>query len=373
MKKIAVFTGSRAEYGLMRNLVLNLQKDIYFDLDLLISGTHMNPDFGSTINEIKSDGVNNIHLIPNLISTQEKVGMCLYTAETIKQISSVLKNLETEWLIILGDRFESFGAATAGHLLGLKNIHLHGGETSLGSLDDKLRNAISQLSTFHFTSLEAHKKKVEAIIGTSNNVYNVGPMVIDGLVSLKCLKKEEFEKKTGFIFSENNFLITFHPETLSKDYGIQGFQNLLKVLEIYDCNILFTAPNADLGSSKILELINKFISKTKNKSLYIPSLGQELYLNAIVLFDCIMGNSSSGIIEAPLMNKKVLNIGDRQKGRNRFGQVFDVGNDFVSINKAVKKIVNNNYLKGISFSDFKEMHKKNTPSRKIINILKNIP
>ncbi len=369
MKKIAVFTGTRAEYGLMKVLIKTLNKSNEFDLYLLISSTHLNPKFGNTIDEIKNDGIDSKYMLPIFVDTNRKKDMSFQTAEVIKLVSSSLEQIKPEFLIVLGDRFESFGAASAAHLMGVKVIHLHGGETTLGALDDKLRHSITQLSTIHFTSADIHKKKVENMIGTSKNVYNIGPMVIDGLLNLKSISKEDFTCQTGFNFSKRNFLITFHPETLSENYGISGFENLLKVLKDCDCNILFTAPNADIGSKLIMKLIEKFVSANKNRSYFIPSLGQKLYLNALLLFDCVVGNSSSGMVEAPLLKTKVLNIGNRQQGRKRFGPVIDVNNDLDSISRAVGDILGNKKNLGLNVEDFKEIYAEESPTNKIIKII----
>ena len=371
MIKIAIFTGTRAEYGLMRTLIkkFNYEKDfIYY---LLVSSTHLNTSYGNTIEEINSDCLKIYRELPISIKSSFKKDMATQTAETINLVSQTLEDLKPNYLLVLGDRFESFGAAISAHILGIKIIHLHGGETSLGALDDKLRHAISQLSSIHFTSSEIHMKKVSDILGSSEGVFNVGPMVIDGLLNLKNISKEQFQNKTGFIFSQINLLITFHPETLSADFGISGFVNLLKSLENYNCNILFTAPNADTGSKYILDKIIKFISKNEKRYFYIPSLGQDLYLNALLLFDCIVGNSSSGIIEAPLLNKKVLNIGNRQKGRYRFGSVIDVSNDYKSISKALENILKIDKFEKFEFEEFKKNNINKSPSNKIIKILRN--
>ena len=296
--------------------------------------------------------------------------MSFETAETIKLISQSLESLNPDYLIVLGDRYESFAAATAAHLSNIKVVHIHGGEVSLGSLDNKLRNAISQLSTIHFTSADIHKRNVQNIISSSKNVYDVGPLVIDGILDFKKYSKNEFEKDTKFIFSKINFLVTFHPETLSSDYGIIGFKNLLNVLDNYDCNILFTAPNSDKGSDLIIQIIKKYIQKNSQKYFYIPSLGQKLFLNALVLFDCIIGNSSSGIIEAPLLKKKVINIGNRQMGRYRFGSVIDVPNDFNKISEAIGNIFNSHKYREPENFNFSNLYKAKSPSTEIINILK---
>ena len=369
MIKVSLFTGTRAEYGLMKKLIRYLEEDNFFDLNLIVSGTHMESKYGNTIEEIKRDGINISSSLSIPLKTNLKDGMAFQTAEIIKFVASELDKFKSEYLIILGDRFESFGAATAAHLLGIKNIHLHGGESSMGALDNKLRHAISQLSTYHFTSAEVHKKKVIDSIGISKNVHNVGPLVLDALLDLNILSKKEFEEKTGYTFSKKNFLITFHPETLSLDLGISNLKNLLSTLANANCNILFTAPNADFGSAKIIGLIKEFCAKHVKRTLYYPSLGQELYLNAIILFDCLIGNSSSGIIEAPLLNTQVINIGDRQKGRFKFGKVMDA-NNIDQINKLVNKILSRSVYEKSNINEFKNKYFENTPSKKIIKILK---
>ena len=372
MKKITVFTSTRAEYGLMKTLIQKLQKETFIELNLIVTSAHLDPKFGNTINEIKNDGIDPKYVMPISIATTTKRDMCLQASEVIKLVSSALEDSNSDYLMVLGDRFETLGAVFAAHLLGIEVIHLHGGESSFGAVDDKLRHAISQLSKFHFTSSDLHKKKVESIVGSSLNVFNVGPLVIDGLINLKNLSRKQFENLTGFEFSKTNLLITFHSETLSPDLGLELFSNLLKVLSNIDCNVLFTAPNADTGSEMIIEKIQNFISQRKNNFFYIPSLGQELYLNAIILFDCVMGNSSSGIIEAPLVKTKVLNIGNRQKGRYKFGSVLDVmNNDFKDISNAVKCILEKNVSEEYHHKRIKDIYADRSPSKQIINILKN--
>ena len=325
-------------------------------------------DKNSDIKEIKLDGLNPSFYIPVTINSN-KGGMCLQTAETIKGISEVLIKLDPDYLIVLGDRFETFGAATAAHLLGIKIAHIHGGETTLGAIDDKLRHAISQLSTLHFTSALKHKEKVEKMGHKKKYVFNVGPMAIDGLLNMQKLNKEEFQKKTNFSFNKKNFLITYHPETISKDLGINLFKNLLSVLDKINCNILFTSPNADFGHEIILEEIKRYINKNNSSSIFIPSLGQELYLNALRLFDCVIGNSSSGIIEAALIGNPVINIGDRQKGRYRFGKVIDV-NSKKGIEDAIKEISNKN-SNFILDKEFLSFEKLNSPTKIILKVFEN--
>ena len=372
MKRISLFTGTRAEYGLMRTLILNLIEDSQFDFNLLVSAAHLNNKYGLTIKEIESDGIKIKHKLPISFDNPHELDMAYQTSETIKVISKTLLEIKPEYLIVLGDRYETFAAATAAHLLGIKIIHLHGGETTLGAIDDKLRNAITQLSSIHFTSAEVHRQKVQNMILSKNNTYNVGPLSIDGLLNLQTISKEQFEAKTGFNFSNKNFLITYHPETIKDDLGISGLENLLKVLSNFTCNILFTSPNADKGSDIILNRILNAVKENKNNYFYIPSLGQHLYLNALLLFDYIVGNSSSGIIEAPLLKKKVINIGSRQNGRYRFGRVIDVDHDYESISSAIYNIVKSHQIEEYDIREFKKNHETKSPSYKIIKFLKSI-
>ena len=369
MKKIALFTGTRAEYGLMRTLILKLIDNNKFDFNLLVSSTHLNERYGNTIKEIENDGVTFLHKLPIKFNNPRELDMPYQTADTIKVISKALNNIKPKYLILLGDRYETFAAASAAHLLGIKIIHLHGGETTLGAIDDKLRNAISQLSSIHFTSADIHKQKVQNMVLSKKNIFDIGPLVIDGLLNFEKISKEQFEDKTGFNFQEKNFLITYHPETLSNDLGISGLDNLLKALLNFKCNILFTSPNADKGSDIILDKIQSFVEKNKNNYFYVPSLGQILYLNALLLFDCIIGNSSSGINEACLLKKSVINIGNRQKGRYRFGKVIDVKNDYASISHAIDQIFKFPKVNPFNLEEFKKSHISKSPSDQIIQFL----
>ena len=339
MKKIAVFTATRSEYGLMKTLIKKIDESDNFHLSLIVSSTHLDQRFGKTIDEIQKDGITPSYLLPIKIDPQQKFDMNYQTAETIIGVTNALKQLSVDCLIVLGDRYETFAAVVAANLMNIKILHLHGGETTLGAIDDKLRHAISQLSTIHCTSADIHKEKVISILGTKKNVYNTGPMVLDALLNTEFLSRDDFQDETGFNFGRYNFLVTFHPETLSKDLGMRTLQTLLEVLNEFDFNYLFTNPNADTGSDKILDLIQSFVGVRNSKRLLIPSLGQQLYLSGLLLFDCVLGNSSSGLIEAPLMGAHVINIGKRQKGRYKFGDVIDTNEDKELLINAIKKIV----------------------------------
>ena len=341
MTKIGVFSGNRSEYGLLKHLINAIDLDPNLELQLFLSGSHLSKMYGETINEVIRDNIQPKALIPISIDNDPPYTMSYLTGEMIIGFEKVLREFEPEILILLGDRYETFAAASTSHIMQIPIVHIHGGETTLGAIDDKLRHAISQLSSWHFTSAPRYKQKLISMGIEEQNIFQKGPMVIDGILNCKTVSKKEFEKIFNFKFEDNNLLITYHPETRSLDNGIKGLKSLLSAIKEIDCNVLFTSPNEDKGGEKILKMILEFVSLEPNKYFFHHSLGQNNYINALKLFDGVAGNSSSGIIEAPLMRIPVLNIGNRQAGRIRFGNVFDVSSNFDEIKNGLNLIFNN--------------------------------
>ena len=337
--KILVFTGNRSEYGLLKHVIKLIKSNLYLDLKLFVSASHISKKFGNTISEIKKDKIEIDKLISTSLDKSPVPSTTTLTAEIINEMGKALEEFKPNICILLGDRYETVGAALACHLNKIPIAHLHGGETTLGAIDDKLRHAISQLSTWHFTAADQYRKRVIEMGHDHKKVFMVGPLAIDGIANMKNINRIEFSSKTGYKFSSKNVIVTYHPETLLKNNGIEGFSELLIALENFDGNILFTHPNADEGRDKILEMINQFSNLNPEKTFVFPSLGQDLYLSALSLFEGVIGNSSSGIIEAPIIGIPVLNIGDRQKGRLRYGRVLDVRPNSIQITKGIKEIL----------------------------------
>ena len=337
--QIAVFTGNRAEYGQLRQLILSIQENKSLELKLFVSASHLSQRFGSTISEIYSDNIKISKLIPIELDTIPMPSMTELTSMVIKGMGEALEDVKPYLCILLGDRYETFGAATACHLNKIPIAHLHGGETTLGAIDDKLRHSISQLSTWHFTAAEEYRNRVINMGHNENNVFNVGPLALDGIANKKDISRKDFEESTGYKFSRKNLIITYHPETLLKDNGVSGFHELLEAIKDFKGNILFTHPNADAGGSEIIDMIKLFSSNNSEKTFVVPSLGNKLYLSALSLFEGLLGNSSSGIIEAPIIGIPVLNIGNRQKGRLKFGKVHDVKANSKDIKEGIKSIL----------------------------------
>ncbi|WP_413683842.1 UDP-N-acetylglucosamine 2-epimerase [Prochlorococcus sp. MIT 1011] len=364
--KIAVFTGTRAEYGLMKYLIKKIKFDNRYKLQLIVSGSHLSKKYGNTISEITEDQIDIEEIIPLSLDKKPTPNMTILTSEVMYGMSIALQKLHPNLLFLLGDRYETFGAAAAAHLHSIPIAHLHGGETTLGAVDDKLRHAISQLSTWHFTAANEYRDRVINMGHCSENVFMFGPMAIDGLVEIPELSKFDFEKATGFVFASCNILVTYHPETLLSDNGVKGFEELLTALGNVKCNILFTHPNADEGSEVILKKMFDFVNLNPDNCFAIPSLGQKLYLYALSVFQVMVGNSSSGIIEAPLMGIPILNIGNRQKDRIRYGEVLDVNAKAKDIKNGLDKLLNSTEAKDVP-RQYK--YEDSTPSEKILGWL----
>jgi len=336
-RRIAVFTGSRAEYGLMRHLIRAIEAEPALTLQLIVSGSHLSACHGNTVAEIEADGVAIAARVPLSLETTPLPSMAALTAEAMAGVGGALQQLQPALLILLGDRYEAFAAAAAAHLQGIPVAHLHGGETTEGAVDDRLRHAITQLSHWHFTAAEPYRQRVIAMGQPPDRVYNVGPMVLDGLLATPPACRQTFEQSTGFRFGEFNLLVTYHPETLLHDRGVAGFEALLNALERVPCHVLFTHPNADAGSASLLERLQAFVARHSHRCWAVPSLGQERYLAALQLFDAMAGNSSSGVIEAPLAGIPALNIGGRQTGRLHVGSVHNAMADTDSIEQLLIK------------------------------------
>jgi len=338
-RDIAVFTGSRAEYGLLRHLIAAIAAAPGLNLQLIVSGSHLSASHGGTFAEIEADGHQPAALVPLALDQSPPLSMAALSAEVLAGLAQALEALQPERLILLGDRYEAFAAATAAHLQGIPVVHLHGGETTQGAVDDRLRHAITQLSTWHFTGAEPYRQRVIAMGHPPEHVFNVGPMVLDGLLAAPPASRSAFEQATGYRFGSRNLLITYHPETLLEDRGVAGFGALLQALEGVHCHVLFTHPNADAGRDRLLTVLEAFVKRHPKRSWAVPSLGQQRYLTALQLFEAMAGNSSSGVIEAPLLGMPVLNVGDRQTGRLRHGCVLDVPADLRSLERGLEQVL----------------------------------
>ncbi len=359
-KKFLVFTSSRAEYGIMKNLIKKMQKT--FDTKLIVTGTHLSKKFGFTVKEINEDNIKIYKKISTLNGTGQK-GIVKTISNGLVKFTKILAKEKLQAILVCGDRYETLAPCIAASFLKIPIIHFHGGEITKGSYDDVFRHMITKMSTLHFVSHKYYKKRVIQLGENKKNIYNFGAIGIENKHK-NLLLKEQLEKELKIKFNKKNFLIVIHPETQSNNSEIL-LKNTLNSIKFYkDTNFFFTGIGADLGSSNLMKITKKFVSKNKN-SYYFESLGRYLYFSILSNVDCIIGNSSSAIYDAPSFQLPAVNIGNRQSGRiysnNIINSKYYSKNIKIKINKALN--INRKKIKNI-------FYKKNSID-KVIKVLKN--
>lgn len=365
MRNLLIVTGSRSEYGLLRNLLIEVKRSKTINSFLIVTGTHLSKKYGSTLNEIKKDKIKIDTKLNLKFTKNENKDMRENSLSIIDKVSQILLKKNIDMCILLGDRYEVFSSAVACILNDVKIAHVHGGELSEGSKDDVFRHSITKMSNLHFVATSEYKKRVLQLGEESKFVFNVGALCNDTIRKVKFLNKKKFLKKYNLKF-DRTLLICCHPEILKKQNRIL-INNLLNILKNKkNINIIFTYPNSDPGSDYIIERFKKFIKENENSKIY-KSLGHELFLQFLKNSDCIIGNSSSGIIEAPLLGTPSINIGDRQKGRLLSKTVFQCSNQ---VNK-IKNLINMTLKKERNFNQ-KCAYKGTNVSKKILKVIKNV-
>ncbi|MDF2868539.1 MAG: neuC [Anaerocolumna sp.] len=324
MIKICVITGTRAEYGLLKQLMDKVKNDNDTLLQLIVTGTHLSQEFGYTYDEIQADGFTADETVEIIVSSNSGVGTSKSMGLALISLAETFKRLNPDILVILGDRFEMLSAAVAALNCHIPIAHIHGGETTQGALDEAYRHAISKMSYLHFTSTEIYRKRVIQLGEEPERVFNVGALAMDAIANLQYLNKEELELMLGIEFGGKSALFTYHPVTMEKDEMELQINNILDALnEIPELFIIFTKSNADMGGQYLNHMLEEYVIKNKARSAIFSSLGQQRYMSCMKYCDVIIGNSSSGIIEAPSLKIPTVNIGDRQKGRVKALSVID--------------------------------------------------
>lgn len=337
--KIAIFTGARSEYGLFKPLLDVIKKDESLELQLIVSGMHLSPEFGLTYKEIEKDNFSITEKVEMLLSADTDAAIIKSTGLGMIGFADVFNRLRPDWLVVLGDRFETFAAAFAAFFSKIPVAHIHGGEVTEGATDDGIRHAITKLSFLHFTATETYRKRVIQLGEDPSRVFNVGAIGLDNIHNLSLYTREQLEEVLGIKLHKKFVLVTYHPVTLDKQSSAQHFQALLKTLAKHkDLQVIFTMPNADSDSRVIIQLIQKFVTDHAGNAHFFTSMGQLNYLSSLRHCYAVIGNSSSGIIEAPSFGVPVVNIGDRQKGRVIAGNVIQSDPDEQSIDIALSKI-----------------------------------
>jgi len=322
--KICCFTGTRAEYGLFKPLLDEIREDPELELQLIVSGMHLSPEFGLTYRDIEDDGFQIAEKIEILLSSDTPVGISKSIGLGLMGLSDSYRRLTPDMVVLLGDRFETFAAACAAYVARIPILHLYGGETTRGACDEAFRHAITKMSYLHAVSTEEYRRRVIQLGESPDRVFNVGALGVENIRKMTLLSRAELEKAIDFKLGEKSVLVTFHPVTLERATAKDQFQNLLEALEKFDSlNIIFTKANADAEGRIINQLIDDYVAGNPESAVAFASMGQLRYLSAAKHVDAVIGNSSSGIIEVPSLGTPTVNIGDRQAGRVKSASVID--------------------------------------------------
>lgn len=367
MKKIFVVTSNRADYGLMSNLIYLLKKEKTISLKLIVTGSHLEKKYGYTLNEILVDKINPDYIIKVPLKTIDPKKNVESISNYMKSFSKFFQKQKPDLLVLLGDRYEIFSIAVSAFIHKIPIAHLYGGETTLGVFDNFFRHSISKTAKYHLVSNKLYAKKLVSLGESKSNIFTVGSLGCENIKMMNFVNPSNLEKKFKFKFLKKNILVSFHPETLSEDYGIKGFNILLASLSKFkDTRIIFTGTNPDILNQKILKQIKVFNLKNKNSKL-VYSMGKKGYLSCLKYCNLLIGNSSSGIIEAPSLNTPSINLGNRQKGRIFAKSVINMKFNKRLIIKQINKILYNKKRKKV----INPYYKKNT-TNEIIKIIKKI-
>jgi GDP/UDP-N,N'-diacetylbacillosamine 2-epimerase (hydrolysing) len=368
MKEIAVITGTRAEYGLLKPLIQAIDTNDSLDLQLVVTAMHLSPEYGMTINEIIKDGFPIVKKIESLLSSDSAVGITKSISLAMASFAETFDEQNPDIIVILGDRTEMLAAAIAANMANIPIAHIHGGETTEGAYDEGIRHAITKMSYWHFTSAEEYRQRVIQLGEHPERCYNVGAVGLDSIKNLPLLSKTDFETQINFKLTRKTALVTYHPVTLESSTAESQFQTILDALDSTDnLNIIFTHANSDKDGKIINEMIVKYVKDNEHKSVEFKSLGQLRYLSALKYVDLVVGNSSSGIIEVPYYNIPTLNIGDRQKGRVAPISVLNIQPNASEIKIAINKALSAEFLSDISKQD--QLYGDGNSTDKIMSVL----
>ncbi len=366
---ICIATGTRAEYGLLKPLIGKINADDNFTLQLLVTGAHLSPEFGLTYRQIEADGYEIDAKVEMLLSSDTAEGITKSMGLGMIGFADALKRLSPDLLVILGDRYEMLSIASTALIFRIPIAHIHGGELTEGAYDDAIRHAITKMSALHFTSTEAYRQRVIQLGEQPERVFNVGAIGLDNFQSLQLLSKRELEEDLHITFNRFNYLVGFHPETLSDQSVEEQFDALLQAIdEQTNSFFIFTKANADTNGRIINQMMEAYVAKNPEKSALFASLGSLRYLSVMKQVTAVVGNSSSGILEAPSADAATINIGDRQKGRIQAESTVNCSSQKEDIIRAFQKVQSEEFRNKLK--DITNPYGNGNVSNRIIGIFK---
>lgn len=372
MRKICIVTGTRAEWGLLYNLAKEIKKDKELQLQLIVTGMHLSTEFGLTYNIIEQEFKID-KKIEIILSSDTPIGICKSMGLAQISMCEAIEDLKPNIIVVLGDRYEIFSCVASAMIYNIPIAHLHGGEATEGLIDEAIRHSITKMSHMHFVANEEYKKRIIQLGEQPQYVFNVGGFGVDYIMSQKLLNRESLESIINFKFHKYNFLVTFHPVTLENKTSEYQFNELLKALEDVaskdDVGIIFTKSNSDTNGRIINNMIDKFVDKNIN-AISFTSMGQLNYLSTMQFVDGVVGNSSSGLGEAPSIKVGTINIGDRQKGRLKASSVIDCEPNKDSILNAFNKLLSKDFKYSLIYT--KNPYGNGGAAKKTKDILKKI-
>lgn len=370
-RKICVVTGTRAEFGLLRWLMQEVQATPGLELQVLATGMHLSPEFGLTYREIEQAGFTLDAKVEMLLSADTATAVTKSMGLGLIGFADAYARLAPDLIVLLGDRFEIFAAAAAALIAGIPVAHLHGGETTEGAFDEALRHSITKMAHLHFVAAEDYRRRVIQLGEQPERVFLVGGLGIDAMQRLTLLEREALEASLDFKLGPRNLLITFHPVTLEGQSSAQQMAELLAALgELEDTHLIFTMPNADTGGRELAGMVDAFVATHSNARVY-ASLGQLRYLSCMKLVDGVVGNSSSGLAEAPSMGVGTVNIGDRQKGRLQAASVIGCQPERSAILGAINTLFTTDFRRALEAVT--NPYGNGGASSKIVQVLKDHP
>lgn len=351
-RRICVVTGTRAEYGLMRGLLAGIRDDGAFELQLVVTGMHLSHEFGFTAREIEADGIPIAERVEILLSSDSAVGVSKAMGLGMIGFADAFARLKPDLVIVLGDRFEILAAAAAALVAGIPIAHVHGGETTEGAFDEAIRHSVTKMSHLHFVAAAPYRDRVIQLGEAPERVFLVGGLGIDAIKALPLLDRPALEAELDFKLGARNLLITFHPPTLEPGEAAAQMQGLFDALDTLDpsTHLIFTMPNADAGGRELSTMVDRFVAARPHARAF-TSLGQFRYLSCMRHMDGVVGNSSSGVIEAPSFGIGTINIGDRQRGRLRAASVIDCAAQQDAIEAALKRLFSDDFRSGLGGVD----------------------
>lgn len=365
--KVFIITTTRADFGLLKNLIIEFRKSKILT-KVIAAGTHFSKEYGFTYNEIKSAKIKLYKKIIINSKFNSPADISFVIAKHVIEITKIFKKSTPDLMVILGDRYEMLAAAVASHISQIPIAHIHGGEVTNGAIDDAFRHSITKMSILHFVANKIYKNRVIQLGENPDNIFIVGGLGIDSIKNTKLLTRLQIKNKLKLTFSKKNIIVSFHPETLNQEKATKHLTELLGALRtLKDTSIIFTGPGADTQNNTIKKTIKGFVKKRKN-TFYFDSLGQTNYFSILKIVDCVIGNSSSGLLEVPTFKKATINIGIRQKGRIKSNSVIDCPIKKEFIIKSINKIYSNKFIK--SLKRCKNPYGSGGACKKIVKIIK---